>query len=517
MPGERLGQDVRRVQRPFGAGAVKVVLQHGAVAGVGAFFNHHLGALLGGEAAQVGQALFGDDDLRVVLGVIDVRAHGHDAADLAALGHRRRDEERQIAVARKVAAAADAVHHAAAHQVGGVDVAVDVGLDHRVHGDHAQAAHQLGVVRYFLRAQDDAAAVEVQILFKILKRLGGERNRRGRGAAHLAGAQQIEHAVLQHLGKAQQLLERAVQQPGQHGIGDIAHAGLDGQHLLGQAAGLHLVRQKVDDGAGNQVGIGIGRVEHVVAVAAVRFHHGNHFGRIHLQVGLADAVVGVRHRDGHAPGRDGRAVVDVVHALHRAGQLGVHFQDHLVGNLQPGFVVANRRGGDEQAIGRYAQHLDHRHVHLAEEAKPGVLGDVRQVHVDEVDLARIDLLAGEGVGVERQALTNGVGLRQRPIALGRGGGPRPEVDLVGPALRVLGLGTLGYGLGQRLGIARAGKAAHANRGTVGDEGGCRSSVHDAVVKLWKTHALSDTHRSLQSKKSQAALKGGFYREKYYRC
>mgnify|MGYP006866209597 CR=1 FL=1 len=48
----------------------------------------------------------------------------------------------------------------------------------------------------------------------------------------------------------------------------------------------------------------------------------------------------------------------------------------------------------------------------------------------------------------------------------------------------------------------------------------RPMTFDSVVgqgALTKTHALSDTHRSLQSKKSQAALKGGFYREKYYRC
>jgi long-chain acyl-CoA synthetase len=105
-----------------------------------------------GYPAQVGQALFGDDDLRVVLGVVHMRNHGHDAADGAVLGHRGRHKERQVAIARKVARAANAVHHARAHQVGGVDVAVDVGLDHRVHGDDAQAAHQLGVVRFLAGA-----------------------------------------------------------------------------------------------------------------------------------------------------------------------------------------------------------------------------------------------------------------------------------------------------------------------------------------------------------------------------
>ena len=49
-------------------------------------------------------------------------------AHVAVLGHRGRDKERQVAVARVVARAAYAVHHAAAHDVRAVHVAVDVGL-----------------------------------------------------------------------------------------------------------------------------------------------------------------------------------------------------------------------------------------------------------------------------------------------------------------------------------------------------------------------------------------------------
>ena len=46
-----------------------------------------------------------------------------------------------------------------AHDVGGVDVAVDVGLDHAVHGEAAESADQLRMVADLLRAQDDPVAV----------------------------------------------------------------------------------------------------------------------------------------------------------------------------------------------------------------------------------------------------------------------------------------------------------------------------------------------------------------------
>ena len=53
--------------------------------------------------------------------------HRDDRRDGTTLGRRRRQEEVADCVAREVPAAADAVHDGAAHDVGGVHVAVDVG------------------------------------------------------------------------------------------------------------------------------------------------------------------------------------------------------------------------------------------------------------------------------------------------------------------------------------------------------------------------------------------------------
>jgi hypothetical protein len=78
-----------------------------------------------------------------VLGVIDMADHRHDAGNRAALAVEG-VMKIEIGVAGKIARTADAVHDAGAVDVGGIDVAVDVGLDHAVHGDEAQAADQSG-------------------------------------------------------------------------------------------------------------------------------------------------------------------------------------------------------------------------------------------------------------------------------------------------------------------------------------------------------------------------------------
>ena len=73
-------------------------------------------------------------------------------------GHRRRNEERQIGVAREITRTADTVHHLRAHDMGRIYVAVNVGFNHGVHTDNAEAADQFGIVSDFLRPQDDFAA-----------------------------------------------------------------------------------------------------------------------------------------------------------------------------------------------------------------------------------------------------------------------------------------------------------------------------------------------------------------------
>ena len=55
--------------------AIEVVLEGIAVVGVGAVVDDLLRALAGDEATQVGDALLGDEDVDVVLGVVHVADH----------------------------------------------------------------------------------------------------------------------------------------------------------------------------------------------------------------------------------------------------------------------------------------------------------------------------------------------------------------------------------------------------------------------------------------------------------
>ena len=417
-----------------------------------------------------------------MFGVVHVADHGHDAADAAALGSGRRHEDREVGVAREVARAADAVHDARAHHVGGVHVAVQVGLDHAVHGNQAQAADHLGVVADLLRPQHDALAVEVQVFGELFHHLGRERNGGGRGHAHLAALEQGEHAVLQHLGVALQAGEGAVVQAFQHGVGDVAHARLQRQQVFGQAALLHLVLEEVHQVAGDAARGFVGRAELRVAVGQIRFHHGDHLGRVAVQVRRADAVAGIGHRDRLAVWRALGAVVDVVHALQRQRVAVVDFQDHLVGLVQPGLVVAHRGGRDQAPVFEDARDFDHRHVQFAQEAEPHVLRHVREVDVGVGHLAGVDAGAAGRVGLVGQAHVHAAHLGQRAVEFGCSRRAGPQADAEGLSGVVPGLDVLGQGQRHGLGVARAGETAHAHVVAVVDEGGGRVGRHDFLAQ-----------------------------------
>ena len=58
---------------------VEVILQNRLIVRMRALVNDHPRTLSGRQAAHIRKSLLGDDDVEIVLRLVDVRAHGHDA------------------------------------------------------------------------------------------------------------------------------------------------------------------------------------------------------------------------------------------------------------------------------------------------------------------------------------------------------------------------------------------------------------------------------------------------------
>ena len=61
-------------------GLLEVVLQNSFVVGMRTLLDDDLGSLLGTQSSNIRETLFCDDDVKIVLCLVDVRAHGYDAA-----------------------------------------------------------------------------------------------------------------------------------------------------------------------------------------------------------------------------------------------------------------------------------------------------------------------------------------------------------------------------------------------------------------------------------------------------
>ena len=86
-------------------------------------------------ATQVGDTLFCNDDIHVVLRRILVGDERYDTGDAAAFRYRRTGEDTQVSIADEVARASDTVHHLRTADMGGVSITIDIHLDGGIDGD----------------------------------------------------------------------------------------------------------------------------------------------------------------------------------------------------------------------------------------------------------------------------------------------------------------------------------------------------------------------------------------------
>lgn len=314
-------------------GLVVVVVQDGLVLGVRALVDDDLGTLAGAEAANIGETLLGDDHVQVVLGLVDVGAHGHDARDTVGVSLGRSAggsvHDGVLGVAEEVGGTTKTVQHTRAANTGRVGVGIDVHLDGGVHANDTEAADDLGGVGDGLASEEDLVGVGVPVVVEALEAIGGESDRGGGGVVELARVEQVEEGVLDNLGPDLEVLELGLVQATDDGVGDVANAGLEGEEVLGHAALGNLVLKELDQVAGDLArglilgGVGAG------GIPVVGLDDGDNLGGVDLDRGGSDAVLDGGDVEGLAVGgKVGEG--DVVETLERRDG-GVDLDDDLDG------------------------------------------------------------------------------------------------------------------------------------------------------------------------------------------
>ena len=457
---------------------VKIRAQLSAVIGVRAALDDQRRPFARRQATQVRIAPLRHQHVDVMFRMVHMRDHRHDAGNASALGRRFRHEHRYLPVARKVARAADAVHHVRAAHVRGVDVAVDIELQRRVQGDDAQAAHDFRVVADLLRTQHDLRAVMVDIVHQLLMHGGRQGDRRGRGECQLARIEQLDGAVLQHFRIHRHVLEGRADQAVQHGVGNGADARLQGQQFRAHAPGCHFAFEEGDHMAGNRLRFRVGRQGVRRAVGAVRDDDGGDAGRIDGNGRAAQALVDAREGNRLAP-RQGLGHIDVVQAFQRQRRGQVDFDDDLRCLLGEGGGVAHRHGRDDGAGRRDGRRFDDGDIDGGQVTRTQLLGCFRQMLVDEHDFAVVDLAAQDRVDLERHAARQHARFGHQAVAAIAQRSARDQ----GQAQGIL-QGALGQRARQGLGVAGTGEPAHADTHAVVEQFGCLIGAHDFAEQAW---------------------------------
>ena len=192
-----------------------------------AVFDDFLGTLCRALSTEVGNTLFGDEDVHIMLCLVVVRHHRYDGTDFAFLGYGRTREDGDEGITGKVARTSYPVHHLGTGDVGRVYVTINVGFDGGIHGDDTQSAYYGRVVGDFRRTDDELVLEEFKVIVDALQTLVGHTERAGTTELHTAGTNQVHHRFLQHFGVHFEIGHiRIASQGTEYGIGNVAHATL---------------------------------------------------------------------------------------------------------------------------------------------------------------------------------------------------------------------------------------------------------------------------------------------------
>ena len=247
---EKVGLVAHTLAEALKLGLFEVVPEDGLVFVVGAALDDDAGALAGAEAPHIGETGLRHDNVQVVLRLVDVRAHGHDAGDAVgvSLGRARggRVHDAILGGTQEVGRPAQPVQHPAAHHVGAVGVRVDVYLYGGVHADDAQSTDDLRRVGYLLRPQQKLVVVRLPVVIETFEAIGGEADAGGRGEVEPARVKEVQESVLDDLGPDLEVPEVTLTQAADNGVGNISNARLQRQQRLRHATMLHLMLKEFD-------------------------------------------------------------------------------------------------------------------------------------------------------------------------------------------------------------------------------------------------------------------------------
>lgn len=240
----------------------KVILKKWAVLWVSALGNDDTGTLLWRETTDISKTLLSHNDIKIVLGLVNVGGHWDDArnsvwVDLGWAG-RWGVHDGVLGVAEEISGTAESVEHAGTHDTGGVGVGVDVNLDWGVHADNTETLDDLWGVRDLLGAEKELVVVVVPVVVEALESVWGETDGGGGSEVELSGVEKIEKGILEDLSPHAEVLEVGLGKSTNDGVGNVTNTGLEWEKVGRKTAVLHLVLQELDQVAGDGLGGGIG-------------------------------------------------------------------------------------------------------------------------------------------------------------------------------------------------------------------------------------------------------------------
>lgn len=422
-----------------------------------------------------GANLFSDDDVQVVLGLVNVGAHGDDARHSVRIslgwsgGWGVHDGE--LGGSEEISGTAETVQHSGAHDAGGVCVGVDVNLDWGVHSDDTETSDDLGRVGDDLGTEEEFVVVAVPVVVESLESLWREADGSGGGEAETARVKEVEEVVLENFGPDAEVLEFRVDETTNDGVGNVTDTGLEGEEVLWETTSGNLISKELDemlsDGLGGVVLWGVWSG----SIWEVGVNNGDNSVWVDWNVVGTDTVLWGHDEVWLAVWwkLGGGDIVETLKVWHA----GVDFDDDLVGHLDQLWGSTDGWTANDTSLLGNCGSLNTGNIDsvgwtvLGVESVGQILWEHTQMLVKEVDATLVDTLGNGLSNLMRSTTVNHVQIRPSVLSIGTRRGTN-EKRISQLTLEVVLLNMVGKSSWHSLWVSNTSESRPSNESSVGE-------------------------------------------------
>lgn len=201
------------------------------VNGVCVFVDNKVSFFFRVEIVNISEILFGNDDVEIVFGLIDVGVYGDNVGDFMGIGFGGVGGgsvyDGVFGGVEEVSGVIEVVEYVGVYDIGRVGVGVNIDFDGGVYVDDIEMVDNFGRVGDGLVVEEEFVVVSFLVVVEVFEVVGREVDGGGSGVVEMVRVEEVEESVLDDFSLDGEVFEVGVVKIINDGVGDVVNVVLE--------------------------------------------------------------------------------------------------------------------------------------------------------------------------------------------------------------------------------------------------------------------------------------------------